>query len=74
MLDGHFSVGLRDYEICHADAIYIQLPYSETAFEDGFAVKTAPLRATSTESTESLDLYAAAVRMTSLRRDIMSRV
>ncbi|KIW33394.1 uncharacterized protein PV07_00247 [Cladophialophora immunda] len=71
LLDGSFSVALREYEICPPEAIEIQLPCPDRAFEEGTPMVTAPVRAVSKNSVELLGLVAAAVRLTAIRRDIM---
>jgi len=71
LLDGHFSVGLREYQMCPRDVIEIQLPCPEQAFQDGTPTITAPLRSVSADSVELLSSCAAAVRMRFIRGDIM---
>lgn len=71
LLDGQFSVGLREYETCPVDVIEIQLPCPEQAFQDGIPTIAAPLRSLSTDSVELLNLCAAALRAKIIRRDIM---
>ncbi|KAL2404589.1 hypothetical protein ABEF93_006148 [Exophiala dermatitidis] len=71
LLDSNFSVGLREYEICPPEILYLQLPCPETEFEDDTPVKTPPLRAVSTKTVERLGVYAACLRLVSIRRDIM---
>lgn len=71
LLDGQFSVGLREYEMCHLDVVEIQLPCPEHAFRDGIPTTTAPLRLISADSVKLLSLGAAAIRMRFIRRDIM---
>ncbi|EXJ89661.1 hypothetical protein A1O3_02728 [Capronia epimyces CBS 606.96] len=71
LLDSNFSVGLREYEICPPEILYLQLPCPETEFEDDTPVKTPPLRAVSTKTAERLGVYAACLRLVSIRRDIM---
>ncbi|KIW99878.1 uncharacterized protein Z518_10806 [Rhinocladiella mackenziei CBS 650.93] len=71
VLDSHFSIGLREYEYCSPDIIYLQLPCPETEFEDDVPVETAPLRAVSFNTIEGLGTYAACVRLVAIRRDIM---
>ncbi len=70
-LDGNFSVGLREFETCPPEHVYLQLPCPETAFEEDAPVATAPLRATSFEKPEGIGTYAACIRLQAIRTDIM---
>lgn len=71
LLDGQFSVGLREYETIPPDLLEIQLPCHESDFQDGIPTITAPLRSVFTDSAKSPSLFAAAVRLKLIRRDIM---
>ncbi|KAK6383524.1 hypothetical protein LTS17_002816 [Exophiala oligosperma] len=71
LLDGQFSVGMREYETCPQEVVQIQLPCPEHAFRDGTLTVTAPLRSTSVASVELLSLLAAAMRIRFIRKDIM---
>ncbi|ETI28413.1 hypothetical protein G647_00862 [Cladophialophora carrionii CBS 160.54] len=70
-LDGNFSVGLREFETCPPEHVYLQLPCPETAFEEDAPVATAPLRATSFDKPERMGTYAACIRLAAIRTDIM---
>lgn len=70
-LDGNFSVGLREFEICPTEHVFLQLPCPETAFEDDSPVATAPLRATSFNVPERIGTYAACIRLAAIKTDIM---
>jgi hypothetical protein len=70
-LDGNFSVGLREFETCPPEHVFLQLPCTETAFEQDTPMETAPLRATSFREPERMGTYAACVRLTAIRSDIM---
>ncbi|OAL34644.1 hypothetical protein AYO20_06061 [Fonsecaea nubica] len=70
-LDGNFSVGLREFETCPPENVFLQLPCPETAFEQDAPVETAPLRATSFDRPERIGTYAACIRLAAIRTDIM---
>lgn len=70
-LDGNFSVGLREFEICPSENVFLQLPCPETEFEHDTPVQTAPLRAISYGETERIGTYAACIRLIAIRKDVM---
>lgn len=70
-LDGNFSVGLREFETCPPEHVFLQLPCPETAFDEDSPVETAPLRATSFDKPERIGTYAACIRLAAIRTDIM---
>ena len=74
IVDGHFSVGLSEFELCPQEIIYLQLPCTEEAFENEIPTKTGPLRSASLDDSVSFGLYSLCVRLTAIRRDIMKQV
>ena len=70
-LDGNFSVGLREFETCPPEHVFLQLPCPEPAFEEDAPVGTAPLRATSFDNPERMGTYAACIRLAAIRTDIL---
>ena len=73
-LDGNFSVGLREFETCSPEHVFLQLPCPEPAFEEDAPVGTAPLRATAFDKPERMGTYAACIRLAAIRTDILRYV
>lgn len=71
LLDARFSGGLKEYETVPIDAINIQLPCPEEAFQNGNPTSSASLRSASTDTVELLSLYGVAIRMNMIRRAVM---
>jgi len=68
MLDSTWSAGLRDFTICPADVIHLQLPGTEEDFELDVPRQTASL---SGHSNRDLSILAYYIRIMSLRYVIL---
>ena len=72
LLDDIFSVGLRDFELCHPEIIQLQLPCEDVDFEREQPVVTSCLLSNGDGDTWNLGARALFVRVTSIRRAIMT--
>lgn len=66
MIEGQFSMGLPECEMCPFEAIYLQLPCREEKFTADNEVSTEPL-----DGVSEAGLLAMILRETMIRRDIM---
>ncbi|KIX05523.1 uncharacterized protein Z518_06395 [Rhinocladiella mackenziei CBS 650.93] len=71
MLDGLFSIGLPEFELCPIEAIHLQLPCRENDLASPSPVETEPVRPGNARNTKNLGLYALYIRSTFMRRNIM---
>ncbi|KAI0903487.1 hypothetical protein F4823DRAFT_629362 [Ustulina deusta] len=71
LLDDYFCVGLREFELCLEETIYLQLPCRERIFEAGQQCQTGMLRPSASDNAAAMGLRGAYVRLVSTRRAIM---
>ncbi|KAI1174449.1 fungal-specific transcription factor domain-containing protein [Nemania sp. FL0916] len=71
LLDDYFCVGLREFELCPEETIYLQLPCREAIFEAGQACQTGLLQPSASDNAAALGLRGNFLRLTSARRAVM---
>ncbi|KAI1419626.1 hypothetical protein F5Y12DRAFT_793431 [Xylaria sp. FL1777] len=71
LLDDYFCVGLREFELCPEETIYLQLPCREEIFEAGQQRQTGMLRPSASDNVAAMGLRGVYVRLISARRAIM---
>ncbi|KAI0549614.1 hypothetical protein F4679DRAFT_545895 [Xylaria curta] len=71
LLDDYFCVGLREFELCPEETIYLQLPCREEIFEAGQQCQTGLLRPSASDNVVAMGLRGAFMRLTSARRAAM---
>ncbi|KAI0437549.1 hypothetical protein F4803DRAFT_145878 [Xylaria telfairii] len=71
LLDDYFCVGLREFELCPEETIYLQLPCREEIFEAGQQCQTGVLRPSASDNVVAMGLRGAFMRLTSARRAVM---
>ncbi|KAF2972774.1 hypothetical protein GQX73_g843 [Xylaria multiplex] len=71
LLDDYFCVGLREFELCPEETIYLQLPCQEAIFEAGEHCQTGMLRPSISDNCVAMGLRGAFMRLISTRRAIM---
>ncbi|TGJ83481.1 hypothetical protein E0Z10_g5311 [Xylaria hypoxylon] len=71
LLDDYFCVGLREFELCPEETIYLQLPCREEIFETGLQCQTGMLRPSASDNVAAMGLRGAFMRLISARRAIM---
>ncbi|KAI0860203.1 hypothetical protein F4860DRAFT_232164 [Xylaria cubensis] len=71
LLDDYFCVGLREFELCPEETIYLQLPCREEIFEAGQQCQTGSLRPSASDNVVAMGLRGAFMRLTSARRAAM---
>jgi hypothetical protein len=71
LLDDYFCVGLREFELCPEETIYLQLPCREEVFEAGQKCQTGTLQPSPSDDVVAMGLRGTAIRLTSARRAIM---
>ncbi|TRX93795.1 hypothetical protein FHL15_005177 [Xylaria flabelliformis] len=71
LLDDYFCVGLREFELCPEETIYLQLPCREEIFEAGQQCQTGLLRPSASDNVMAMGLRGAFMRLTSARRAAM---
>ncbi|GAW21158.1 hypothetical protein ANO14919_106750 [Xylariales sp. No.14919] len=71
LLDDYFCVGLREFELCPEETIYLQLPCREEIFEAGQQCHTGTLRPSASDNIAAMGLRGSYVRLISARRAIM---
>ncbi|KAH8160100.1 hypothetical protein CIB48_g8145 [Xylaria polymorpha] len=71
LLDDYFCVGLREFELCPEETIYLQLPCREEIFEAGQQCQTGVLRPGASDNVAAMGLRGAFMRLTSARRAVM---
>ncbi|KAI0452645.1 hypothetical protein F5B21DRAFT_482398 [Xylaria acuta] len=71
LLDDYFCVGLREFELCPEETIYLQLPCREEIFEAGQQCQTGLLRPSASDNVVAMGLRGAFMRLTSARRAVM---
>ncbi|KAI0017659.1 hypothetical protein F4780DRAFT_582739 [Xylariomycetidae sp. FL0641] len=70
-MDTFFSVGLPEFELCPYETIYLKLPSNEDDFNADFSQTTQSEAPGSVSVGSDTGLYAFAIRLTTLRRDVM---
>ncbi|KAI0108978.1 hypothetical protein GGR51DRAFT_116645 [Nemania sp. FL0031] len=71
LLDDYFCVGLREFELCPEETIYLQLPCREEIFAAGQQCQTGMLRPSPSDNVAAMGLRGAFLRLTSARRAAM---
>ncbi|KAI0434906.1 hypothetical protein F5Y09DRAFT_155196 [Xylaria sp. FL1042] len=71
LLDDYFCVGLREFELCPEETIYLELPCREEIFEAGQQRQTGTIRPTASDNVAAMGLRGVYVRLISTRRAIM---
>ncbi|KAI8955036.1 hypothetical protein F4801DRAFT_603559 [Xylaria longipes] len=72
LLDDYFCVGLREFELCPEETIYLQLPCREEIFEAGQQqCQTGLLRPSASDNVVAMGLRGAFMRLASARRAVM---
>ncbi|KAI1125298.1 hypothetical protein F5Y10DRAFT_268231 [Nemania abortiva] len=71
LLDDYFCVGLREFELCPEETIYLQLPCREEIFAAGQQCQTGTLRPSTSDNVAAMGLRGAFLRLTSARRAAM---
>ncbi|KAI1261440.1 hypothetical protein F5Y18DRAFT_440542 [Xylariaceae sp. FL1019] len=71
LLDDYFCVGLREFELCPEETVYLQLPCREDIFEAGQQCQTGILRPSPADNVSAMGLPGIFMRLTSARRAIM---
>ncbi|KAK8016945.1 hypothetical protein PG993_015134 [Apiospora rasikravindrae] len=78
ILDDFFSVGLREFELCPREIVYLQLPSDDDAFLAGRSCRTGsleqPSMTTAADDSEGIGLRGAFLRLVSIRREIMRHI
>ncbi|KAI0390600.1 hypothetical protein F5Y17DRAFT_51473 [Xylariaceae sp. FL0594] len=69
--DYFFRVRLREFELCPEETIHLQLPCREEVWEAGQKCQTGTLQPSPSDDVVAMGLRGAAIRLTSIRRDIM---
>ncbi|KAI1282897.1 hypothetical protein F5Y07DRAFT_200563 [Xylaria sp. FL0933] len=71
LLDDYFCVGLREFELCPEETIYLELPCREEIFEAGQQRRTGMIRPSASDNVAAMGLRGVYVRLISTRRAIM---
>ncbi|GAP88105.1 putative fungal transcription factor regulatory middle homology region [Rosellinia necatrix] len=71
LLDDYFCVGLREFELCPEETIYLQLPCREEIFGAGQHYQTGLLQPSASDNVTAMGLRGAFIRLTSARRAVM---
>ena len=71
MIDGHFSVGLPEFELCPYEVVQLQLPCNEKAFESENMAEPQREDSSANGTSSSLGMLACCIGLARIRRDIM---
>lgn len=71
LLDDYFCVGLREFELCPEETIYLQLPCREEIFAAGQPCQTGMLQLSASDDVAAMGLRGAFMRLTWARRAVM---